>query len=198
MKFTEFFAPTTKEAPKDAVLPSHQLLLRAGFISQNGSGLYDFLPLGKIVYNKIEAIVKEEMDRSGALEVKFSFVTPASFWQESERYEKYGKELLRLKDRKNNDFVLSPTNEESAVNMVKNRVTSYKNLPLHIYQINTKFRDEARPRFGLLRGREFVMKDGYSFHASSECLDAEFDSMYETYTRIFTRLGLNFRAVEAD
>ncbi|MSN95978.1 proline--tRNA ligase [Campylobacter sp. FMV-PI01] len=198
MRFSKIFIPTTKETLKDATLPSHQFLLRAGFIAQNGSGLYDFLPLGKMVYNRIEKIIREEMNRSGALEVSFSFVTPANFWRESGRFEKYGKELLRFKDRKENDFVLSPTNEESAVNMVKNRITSYKNLPLHIYQINTKFRDEARPRFGLLRGREFVMKDGYSFHKDEECLNLEFEKMHQTYTKIFTRLGLNFRAVEAD
>lgn len=198
MKFSKFFIPTTKEAPKDAVLQSHIYLIRAGFINQNGSGLYDLLPLGKMVYDNIYNVIKEEMDKSGAIQVNFSVVTPADFWKESGRFNVYGKELLRFKDRKENDFVISPTNEESAVNMVKNKITSYKQLPLNIYQINTKFRDEARPRFGLLRGREFVMKDGYSFHASTDDLDKEFDNMYKTYTSIFTKLGLNFRAVEAD
>lgn len=198
VKFSKFYAPTTKEAPKDAILPSHQFLVRAGFIAQNGAGLYDFLPLGKMVLNRIIAVVKDEMNKSGALEVAFSVVTPSELWKESGRFEKYGKELLRFKDRKENEFVLSPTNEESAVNLVKNRVSSYKQLPLHIYQINTKFRDEARPRFGLLRGREFIMKDGYSFHTSQEDLKREFENMFETYSRIFTRLGLNFRCVDAD
>lgn len=198
MKFSKFFIPTTKEAPKDAVLQSHIYLIRAGFINQNGSGLYDLLPLGQMVYDNIYKIIEEELNKSGALKVKFSVVTPADFWRESGRFNAYGKELLRFKDRKENDFVISPTNEESAVNMVKNRITSYKQLPLNIYQINTKFRDEARPRFGLLRGREFVMKDGYSFHADKEDLGREFEKMHQTYTSIFTKLGLDFRAVEAD
>ena len=198
MKFSRLFAPTIKEAPKDAVLPSHIFLIRAGFIEQLGSGLYNFMPLGKMVLNKITSVVREEMNASGAQEVAFSVVTPADAWKASGRYAVYGKELLRLKDRKDNDFVLSPTNEESSVLMVANKITSYKNLPLNIYQINTKFRDEARPRFGLLRGREFTMKDAYSFHANEADLGREFDLMEETYNKIFTRLGLNFRAVEAD
>lgn len=198
MKFSKFFAPTLKEAPKDATLPSHAFLIRAGFIEQLGAGLYNFMPLGQMVFDKIKAIIEDEMDKSGALKVNFSFVTPAEFWRESARYGVYGKELLRLKDRKENDFVLSPTNEESSVKMVVNKITSYKQLPLNIYQINTKFRDEARPRFGLLRGREFVMKDAYSFHSNEADLKREFSVMEQTYTNIFTRLGLNFRAVEAD
>lgn len=198
MKFSKFFAPTLKEAPKDAILPSHVFLIRAGFIEQLGSGLYNFLPLGEMVIEKIKAVIKDEMDKAGALQVNFSFVTPSEFWQESGRYNVYGKELLRIKDRKENGFVLSPTNEESSVKMIANKITSYKQLPIHIYQINTKFRDEARPRFGLLRGREFIMKDGYSFHANMEDLKREFDVMEKTYTNIFSRLGLNFRAVEAD
>jgi len=198
MKFSKFFAPTFKEAPKEATLPSHALLIRAGFIEQNGSGLYDLLPLGKMALDNIKKVIKEEMDASGALEVSFSVVTNADLWRESGRFNVFGKELLRFSDRKENDFVISPTNEEAAVSMVRNKITSYKNLPLHLYQINTKFRDEARPRFGLLRGREFVMKDGYSFHANKEDLKREFDVMEATYSRIFTRLGLNFRAVEAD
>ena len=198
MKFSRLFAPTIKEAPKDAVLPSHIFLIRAGFIEQLGSGLYNFMPLGKMVLNKITSVVRDEMNAAGAQEVAFSVVTPAEAWKSSGRYAVYGKELLRLKDRKENDFVLSPTNEESSVLMVANKVTSYKNLPLNIYQINTKFRDEARPRFGLLRGREFTMKDAYSFHANEADLGREFDLMEATYNKIFTRLGLNFRAVEAD
>ena len=198
MKFSKFYAPTTKEAPKDASLPSHQFLIRGGFVEQIGSGLYNYLPLGKIMHDKISRVVKEEMNEAGALEVSFSVVTSGELWKQSGRYNVFGKELLRFKDRKENDFVLSPTNEEAAVALVRGKVTSYKQLPLNLYQINTKFRDEARPRFGLLRGREFTMKDGYSFHSSKEDLKREFDLMEATYSKIFTRLGLNFRAVEAD
>ena len=198
MKFSKFYAPTTKEAPKDASLPSHQFLIRGGFVEQIGSGLYNYLPLGKIMHDKISRVVKEEMNEAGALEVSFSVVTSGELWKQSGRYNVFGKELLRFKDRKDNDFVISPTNEESAVALVRGKVTSYKQLPLNLYQINTKFRDEARPRFGLLRGREFTMKDGYSFHSSKEDLKREFDLMETTYSKIFTRLGLNFRAVEAD
>ena len=198
MKFSKMFIPTTKETPNDATLPSHQYLVRGGFIAQTGAGIYDFTPLGKIVLEKIRAIVKKEMDEAGANEVQFGFVTPLSLWSESGRALTMGSELLRFKDRKNGEFVLSPTNEEAVVNMVKNRVTSYKDLPLHLYQINTKFRDEARPRFGLMRGREFLMKDGYSFHSSEEDLVREFNLMEETYKKIYTKLGLDFRVVEAD
>ena len=198
MKFSKLYAPTAKEAPKDASLASHKFLLRAGYAEQVGSGLYNFLPLGKRVLENITNIIKEEMDEAGSQEILMSFVTSAELWRESGRYEFYGKELLRFKDRKENDFVLSPTNEESVVALVRGKVTSYKQLPLNLYQINTKFRDEARPRFGLLRGREFLMKDGYSFHSNAEDLDREFDLMEKTYSKIFTRLGLNFRAVRAD
>lgn len=198
MKFSKFYVPTTKEAPKDASLPSHQFLIRGGFVEQIGSGLYNYLPLGKIMHDKISRVVKEEMNEAGALEVSFSVVTSGELWKQSGRYNVFGKELLRFKDRKDNDFVISPTNEEAAVALVRGKVTSYKQLPLNLYQINTKFRDEARPRFGLLRGREFTMKDGYSFHSSKEDLKREFDLMEATYSKIFTRLGLNFRAVEAD
>ena len=198
MRFSKFYAPTTKETPKDASLPSHKFLIRGGFVEQIGSGLYNYLPLGKIMHEKISRIAREEMDEAGALEVSFSVVTSSELWKQSGRYNVFGKELLRFKDRKENDFVLSPTNEEAAVALVRGKVTSYKQLPLNLYQINTKFRDEARPRFGLLRGREFTMKDGYSFHSSKEDLKREFDLMEATYSKIFTRLGLNFRAVEAD
>lgn len=198
MRFSKLFIPTTKETPNDATLPSHQFLIRGGFISQTGAGLYDFMPLGKIVLDKIKTIVKNHMDEACANEVQFSFVTPLSLWEESGRSTTMGHEMLRFKDRKNSEFVLSPTNEESVVNMVKNRVTSYKDLPLHLYQINTKFRDEARPRFGLMRGREFLMKDGYSFHSSEDDLVREFNLMEETYRKIYTKLGLNFRVVDAD
>jgi prolyl-tRNA synthetase len=198
MKFNNLFAPTIKEAPKDATLPSHKYLIRAGFVSQYGSGLYNFLPLGKIVLDKIRDVVKDEMDKTGANEIQMGVVTPAELWKQSGRYSVFGKELLRFKDRKANDFVLGPTHEEVVVDIVNNRIKSYKNLPLHLYQITTKFRDEARPRFGLLRGREFIMKDGYSFHKDEEDLKREFNVMEETYSKIFTRLGLDFRAVQAD
>ena len=198
MRLSNLYIPTTKEAPSDASLPSHIFLTRAGFISQVASGLYNFLPLGKRVLKKIENIINEEMEAIGAQEVELSFVTPAELWQESGRIEKFGKELLRFKDRKENLFVLGPTHEEMMVNLVRNKVTSYKQLPLHLYQIKIKFRDEARPRFGLMRGREFLMKDGYSFHATEEDLDREFNAVEEAYKKVLNRLGLNFRIVEAD
>ncbi len=198
MRFTNLFAPTTKEAPKDAVLPSHKFLVRAGFVSQYGSGLYNFLPMGKIVFDKIKDIVKQEMDEAGACEIQMGVVTPAELWKQSGRYSAFGKELLRMSDRKNNSFVLAPTHEEVVVDIVRGKITSYKQLPLHLYQITTKFRDEGRPRYGLLRCREFTMKDGYSFHESQECMREEFEKMEATYRKIFTRLGLDFRAVDAD
>ncbi len=198
MKFSKSFIPTTKETPSDATLPSHQFLVRAGFINQQGSGLYNYLPLGKIVLDKIRAIVKEELDNAGCIEVQLGFVTPYELWERSGRAETMGKEMLKIQDRHQNDFVLSPTNEEAMVELVKNRVKSYRDLPLNLYQINTKFRDEARPRFGLMRGREFLMKDGYSFHESVEDMQREFDLMEITYKKIFTRLGLDFRVVQAD
>jgi len=198
LRRTKAFIPTTKEAPNDASLPSHIFLARAGFISQVAAGLYNYMPLAKRVIKKIENIINEEMTAVGAQEVELSFVTPADLWAESGRIEKFGKELLRFKDRKNNLFVLGPTHEEMMVDLVRNRVTSYKNLPLNLYQIKTKFRDEARPRFGLMRGREFIMKDGYSFHATTADLDREFDAMEAAYKKILSRLGLDFRVVEAD
>lgn len=198
MKFSKFYAISTKENPKDATLPSHIFLVKGAFVEQIGSGLYNFLPLGKRVLDKIKNIIKEEMDKAGALEVNLSFNTPAELWKESGRFNVFGKELLRFKDRKENDFVLGPTHEEAMVALVRNKINSYKQLPLHLYQIGLKFRDEARPRFGLLRCREFLMKDGYSFHASKADLDKEFNLMHETYSKILTRLGLEFRAVEAD
>ncbi|AJC89195.1 prolyl-tRNA synthetase [Campylobacter lari subsp. concheus LMG 11760] len=198
MKFSKFYAISTKENPKDATLPSHIFLVKGAFVEQIGSGLYNFLPLGKRVLDKIKNIIKEEMDKAGALEVNLSFNTPAELWKESGRFNVFGKELLRFKDRKENDFVLGPTHEEAMVALVRNKINSYKQLPLHLYQIGLKFRDEARPRFGLLRCREFLMKDGYSFHASEADLDKEFNFMHETYSKILTRLGLEFRAVEAD
>lgn len=199
MRFSNLLVPTSKEVPNDATLASHIYLIRGGFIqSVGGSGLYNFLPLGKKVLDKVERVVKEELDAAGCQEVSLAFVTPAQLWQESGRFEKYGKELLRFKDRKENDFVLGPTHEEMMVNLVRQSVKSYKQLPLNLYQVNLKFRDEIRPRFGLMRGREFLMKDGYSFHSSEEDMKREFDLMETTYKKIFTRLGLEFRVVEAD
>ena len=199
MRFSRLLIPTTKETPNDATLASHIYLIRGGFIqSVGGSGLYNFLPLGKKILDKVHAVVKEELDKAGCQEVSLSFVTPAALWEESGRLEEYGKELLRFKDRKENDFILGPTHEEMMVNLVRQTVKSYKQLPLNVYQINLKFRDEIRPRFGLMRGREFLMKDAYSFHASTEDMQREFALMEETYKKIFTRLGLEFRVVDAD
>ena len=199
MKFSRLLIPTSKEIPNDATLASHIYLIRGGFIqSVGGSGLYNFLPLGKKILDKVRAIVKDELDKAGCQEVALSFVTPAALWKESGRLEKYGKELLRFKDRKNNDFILGPTHEEMMVNMVRQSIKSYKQLPLNLYQINLKFRDEIRPRFGLMRSREFLMKDGYSFHVNEEDMQREFALMEETYKKIFIRLGLDFRVVEAD
>ena len=190
--------PTSKETPKDAVLKSHKLLVQAGYIYQSGSGVYSLLPLGKIVLDKVANVVRKYMNEAGAQEVLLSFVTPAELWRESGRYELYGKELLRFKDRKDNEFILAPTHEESITQLVKSYVKSYKALPLNLYQIQLKFRDELRPRFGLLRTREFLMKDAYSFHSSKECLLKEFENMHKAYSKIFSELGLEFRAVEAD
>ncbi len=198
MKFSQMFMPTTKETPNDATLASHQYLIRGGFITQTGSGLYNFLPLGKIVLDKIRAVVKEEMDNTGANELLMSFVTPLELWEQSGRASVMGPELLKFKDRKGAGFVLSPTNEETVVDIVKNRITSYKDLPINLYHINTKFRDEARPRFGLMRGREFLMKDAYSFHATHEDLVREFHVMEDAYKKIYERLGLEYRVVAAD
>ncbi len=199
MKFSRLLIPTTKESPNDAILPSHKLLIRAGFIQQSGgSGLYNFLPLGKITLDRVRAIVKDELDRAGCQEVHLPIVTPITLWEETGRADKFGKELLRFKDRHNNSFVLSPTNEEAMVNLVRESVKSYRELPLNMYQINWKFRDEVRPRFGLMRAREFLMKDAYSFHSSTEDMIREFNLMEETYKRIFKRLDLDFRVVEAD
>lgn len=198
MRFSRMLIPTTKETPNDAVLTSHILLLRAGFIQSIGSGLYNFLPLGKMTLDKVRQVVKEELDKAGCNEVHLPMVTPITLWEETGRADKFGKELLRFKDRHENNFVLSPTNEEAMVNLVRQTVKSYKQLPLNVYQINWKFRDEVRPRFGLMRGREFLMKDAYSFHANTEDMEREFILMEETYKKIFTRLGLAFRVVEAD
>lgn len=198
MRTSQILIATLKETPSDAEVISHQLLLRAGMIRKLASGLYSWLPMGLRVFRKVENIVREEMNRSGAQEVLMPVVQPADLWQESGRWQQYGPELLRIKDRHERDFCLGPTHEEVITDLVRNELSSYKQLPVNFYQIQTKFRDEVRPRFGLMRGREFTMKDAYSFHDSQASLQATYDVMYDTYTRIFTRLGLEFRAVIAD
>jgi len=198
VRSSRYFISTIKEAPADADLVSHKLMIRAGMIRRLAAGIYTWMPLGLRVVRKIEAIVREEMNRAGALEVSMPVVQPAELWRESGRWEAYGPELLRFKDRHERDFVIQPTSEEVITDIARAELRSYRRLPAHFYQIQAKFRDERRPRFGVMRGREFVMKDGYSFHASYEDLEREYRSMYDTYTRIFTRLGLKFRAVAAD
>jgi prolyl-tRNA synthetase len=198
MRSSQFFLSTLKEAPSDAEIVSHQLMLRAGLIKRLAGGIYTWMPVGLRVLRKVEKIVREEMDRAGAIELSMPAVQPAELWQESGRWEKYGPELLRFKDRHQRDFVIGPTHEEVITDVVRKEVKSYRQLPLHFYQVQMKFRDEIRPRFGVMRGREFLMKDGYSFHTSFADLQREYKNMYETYTRIFTRLGLKFRAVAAD
>ncbi|BBW96653.1 proline--tRNA ligase [Geobacillus sp. FSL W8-0032] len=198
MRQSQAFIPTLREVPADAEVKSHQLLLRAGFIRQSTSGVYTFLPLGQRVLQKVEAIIREEMNRIGAMELLMPALQPAELWQQSGRWYSYGPELMRLKDRHERDFALGPTHEEMITAIVRDEVKTYKRLPLVLYQIQTKFRDEKRPRFGLLRGREFIMKDAYSFHTSKESLDETYNNMYEAYANIFRRCGLNFRAVIAD
>ncbi|ADI27266.1 proline--tRNA ligase [Geobacillus sp. C56-T3] len=198
MRQSQAFIPTLREVPADAEVKSHQLLLRAGFIRQSASGVYTFLPLGQRVLQKVEAIIREEMNRIGAMELFMPALQPAELWQQSGRWYSYGPELMRLKDRHERDFALGPTHEEMITAIVRDEVKTYKRLPLVLYQIQTKFRDEKRPRFGLLRGREFIMKDAYSFHTSKESLDETYNNMYEAYANIFRRCGLNFRAVIAD
>src|SRR5689334_10073876 len=198
MKTSKFFISTLKEVPAEAEIASHRLMLRAGLIRRLAAGVYTWLPLGLKVLQKVEAIVREEMNRAGALELVMPVVQPAELWQESGRWQAYGPELLRFKDRHERDFVLQPTSEEVITDVARSELKSYRRLPVHFYQIQTKFRDERRPRFGILRAREFVMKDGYSFHADYESLQREYRNMHDTYTRIFTRLGLQFRAVAAD
>ena len=198
MRVSQFFISTLREAPADAEIVSHQLMLRAGIIRRLAGGIYTWMPLGLRIVRKVEAIVREEMDRAGAIELSMPVVQPAELWQESGRWEKYGPELLRFKDRHQRDFLMQPTSEEVITDLARSELRSYRQLPLHFYQIQTKFRDERRPRFGIMRGREFTMKDGYSFHADFADLQREYRNMYDTYTRIFTRLGLKFRAVAAD
>lgn len=198
MRASRFLFATLRETPNDAEVISHQLMLRAGMIRKLASGLYTWLPMGVRVLNKVEAIVREEMDKVGSLQVYMPVTQPASLWEESGRYVQYGPELLRFNDRHGNPFVLGPTHEEVITDLARNELKSYKQLPANFYQVQTKFRDEIRPRFGVMRSREFIMKDAYSFHANQESLQQTYDDMYAAYCKIFTRLGLDFRPVQAD
>ena len=198
MKASQFFISTLKEAPAEAALPSHKLMLRAGLIKANASGLYTWMPMGLRVLRKVENIVREEMNRAGAIELLMPVIQPADLWKESGRWDFYGDELLRITDRHDNEFCFSPTCEEMVTDIVRKEINSYKQLPKNFYHINTKFRDERRPRFGVMRAREFVMKDAYSFHVDFASLQETYQAMYDAYCRVFGRLGLNFRPVAAD
>src|SRR6185369_15086911 len=198
MRQSQTLVPTLKEAPSEAEVPSHIFMVRGGYLRKVAAGIYSFLPLGWRVVKKVERIIREEMDRSGASEVFLPAVIPAELWKESGRWQNYGDQLLRFKDRKGGDFVIGPTHEEVISALVRGEVRSWRQLPLNLYQIQTKFRDELRPRAGLMRGREFIMKDAYSFHVDVADAQREYKRMYDTYQRIFTRCGLQFRAVEAD
>lgn len=198
MRLSKMYVRTLRELPAEAEIPSHILLLRTGMIRKLASGIYGFMPLGWRTLHKIENIIREEMDKSGAQEILMSAIQPAELWEESGRWSAYGPELWRIKDRNGRDFCLGPTHEEIFTDIVRDGVSSYRQLPLNLYQIQHKYRDEARPRFGLMRSREFIMKDAYSFDKDQEGLDKSYDDMYDTYTRIFTRCGLTFRPVEAD
>jgi prolyl-tRNA synthetase len=198
MRVSQFFLSTTKEAPSEAELVSHKLMLRAGLIRRLGSGLYTWMPLGLRVLRRVEAVVREEMNRSGAIELLMPAVQPAELWEETGRWAVFGPQMLKIKDRHQRDFCFGPTHEEVITDIARREIRSYRQLPLNFYQIQMKFRDEIRPRFGVMRAREFLMKDAYSFHASRDSLAATYQTMYEAYTRIFSRLGLSFRAVAAD
>lgn len=198
MRVSQFFISTLKEAPSEAELASHKLMMRAGYIKKLASGLYTWMPLGLRVLRKVENIVREEMDRSGGIELLMPAVQPAELWQETGRWEVFGPQMLKIKDRHNNDFCFGPTHEEVITDIARREIRSYRQLPVNFYQIQTKFRDEVRPRFGVMRAREFLMKDAYSFHADYASLEQTYRVMYDTYSRIFTRLGLEFRAVAAD
>ena len=198
MRTTQYLLATQKEVPSDAEVISHQLMLRAGMVRKLASGLYSWLPTGLRVLNKVSKIVHEEMVRAGSIEINMPVVQPADLWQQSGRWEEYGPELLRLQDRNQRDFVLGPTHEEVITSLVSNEVSSYKQLPLNLYQVQTKFRDEVRPRFGIMRSREFVMKDAYSFHLTPECLSTTYQTMHEAYCKVFDRIGLQYRPVIAD
>lgn len=198
MRYSQYFIPTVKETPADAEVVSHQLMLRAGMIRKLAAGIYNYLPLGLRAIRKVENIVREEMNRAGAIELLMPGVIPAELWQESGRWDQYGKELLRIKDRKDAEFCLGPTHEEVITDLVRREIKSYRQMPINLYQIQSKFRDEIRPRFGLMRGREFIMKDAYSFDVDGDAADLSYEKMYQAYRRIFERCGLKFRAVEAD
>ncbi len=198
MRVSQFFISTLKEAPAEAELVSHKLMLRAGLIKRLGSGLYTWMPLGLRILRNIENIVRKEMNQSGAIELLMPAVHPAELWQETGRWDVFGPQMLKIKDRHDHDFCFGPTHEEVITDIVRREINSYRQLPLNFYQIQTKFRDEIRPRFGVMRAREFIMKDAYSFHTDAESLDKTYQLMYQTYSRIFSRLGLNFRAVSAD
>jgi prolyl-tRNA synthetase len=198
MRYSRYLLPTLKEVPSEAEVPSHQLMLRAGMIRKLASGIYSYLPYGLRSIRKVETIIREEMNRAGAIEVLLPFVQPAELWQESHRWEEYGSELARLKDRHNRDCCLGPTHEEVITDIARKEIRSYRQMPLNFYQIQTKFRDEIRPRFGVMRAREFIMKDAYSFDVDEKGVDESYQKMIDAYTRIFTRCGLKFRAVEAE
>jgi prolyl-tRNA synthetase len=198
MKASQFFVSTLKEAPADAEVASHKLMMRAGFIKRLGAGIYSYMPMGLRVIRKVEAIIREEMDRAGGIELLMPVVQPAELWQETGRFQKYGPELLRVKDRHDRDFVIQPTSEEVITDIARQELRSYRSLPKNFYHIQTKFRDERRPRFGVMRGREFTMKDAYSFDRDVESASKSYDQMFAAYTRIFSRMGLTFRAVAAD
>ncbi len=198
MRLSHYPIATLKEVPADAEVISHQLMLRSGMIRRLAAGLYSWLPIGLRTLKKVERIVREEMDRAGALELLMPTVQPAELWKESGRWSKYGPELLRFKDRSDREFAYGPTHEEVITDIVRRELRSYKQLPVNFYQIQSKFRDEIRPRFGVMRAREFLMKDAYSFHADEASLAQGYRAMFDAYTRIFTRMGLNFRSVQAD
>ncbi len=198
MRTSQYLLSTQKETPAEAEVASHQLMLRSGMIRKVAAGMYNYLPTGLRVLNKVANIVREEMNKAGAIEIQMPVVQPADLWEESGRWEEYGPELLRIKDRHNRDFVLGPTHEEVVTALVRNEVSSYKQLPLNLYQIQTKFRDEVRPRFGIMRGREFLMKDAYSFHLDQDCLQTTYDKMFQAYCNVFERIGLEYRPVIAD
>src|SRR5580693_1369735 len=198
MRLSQYPINTLKETPGEAEVVSHQLMLRAGLIRRLAAGLYSWLPMGLRVLQKVERIVREEMNRAGAFEMVMPVVQPAELWQESHRWDEYGPELLRISDRHKRDFVAGPTHEEVITDIARRELKSYRQLPVNFYQIQTKFRDEVRPRFGVMRAREFIMKDAYSFHIDQPSLQEGYRAMYDAYTRIFTRTGLNFRAVRAD
>ena len=198
VRFSRAFIPTLKEPPADAEIPSHKLLVRAGFIRKKAAGLYDILPLGVRVLLRVERIIREEMNRAGAMEVMLPIMHPADLWMESERWDVYGKEMIKFEDRHGRSYALGPTAEEMITDLIRKEIKSYRQLPVNLYQIGRKFRDEIRPRFGLMRAREFIMKDAYSFHATDEDAEREYWNMFDTYSRIFRRMGFNFKAVEAE